>query len=69
MVHNPPRDFTASADNLNNSLFRILLDDCGAGSQAVVWLSAYDPPQKKVDAFGQRWQTLLSTVFPEKATS
>lgn len=65
LVYNPPKDFTASAENLNNSLFRVLLDDCGLGAQAVLWLSAYGPPQNEVDAYGQRWQTLLSTVFPE----
>jgi len=65
MVLNPPRDFTASAENLNNSLFRILLDDCGVGSQAVVWLSAYGPPQAEVDAFQDRWQSILRNLFPE----
>jgi uncharacterized protein YndB with AHSA1/START domain len=68
MVHNPPRDFTASAENLNNSLFRILLDDCGVGPQAVVWLSAYGPQQSEVDAFQNRWQSLLRTIFPQDTT-
>lgn len=62
----PPRDFSAGVKNLNNALFRIHFEEIHGRRQIWVWLSAYGLPQKEVDAFGERWQTVVETLFPEK---
>ncbi len=62
---NPPKDFSGTVENLNHSFFRVLLDKC-RGPEAWVWLATYGVPQTDVDAFQQRWQTLLVSLFPEK---
>ncbi|HKZ51895.1 MAG TPA: hypothetical protein VJ085_01300 [Candidatus Acidoferrales bacterium] len=62
----PPQDFSGTVETLNNALFRVHLEELLGIRQVWVWLAAYGQPQKEVDAFRDRWQNLLGTLFPEK---
>jgi uncharacterized protein YndB with AHSA1/START domain len=62
----PPQDFSGTVETLNNALIRVHLEELLGVRHLWVWLAVYDLPQKEVDAFRDRWQTLLETLFPEK---
>ncbi|MFQ5695616.1 MAG: SRPBCC domain-containing protein [Terriglobia bacterium] len=61
----PPKDFSASVENLNNALFRVLLDKHRGIPEAIIWLSAYGLPPAEVQAFQARWTEHLRQLFPE----
>lgn len=60
----PPKDFCGTVESLNNALLRVHLEDCLGQPEAWLWLSTWGLPQAEVDAFRQRWQTLLDSLFP-----
>lgn len=59
----PPRNFVATAVNLNDALLRVRLEDLNGQKQAHLWLSAYGLPREDVRSFQERWQRDLERLF------
>jgi hypothetical protein len=64
-VLRPPRDFSATVENLNQALLRVHLEELLGVRQVWFWLSTYGLPQAEVDAFRGRWHGLLRSLFPQ----
>ena len=60
----PPWDFCATVENLNNAFLRVRLDQLFGRREANIWLSAYDLPQPQVDSLRDRWTALLQKLYP-----
>ncbi|NIR47874.1 SRPBCC domain-containing protein [candidate division KSB1 bacterium] len=61
---NPPMDFVATAENLNNALLRVWIEEYRGKRVANVWLSAYGLPEAEVAEFQARWTHVLQNLFP-----
>jgi uncharacterized protein YndB with AHSA1/START domain len=67
-LYNPPKDFSATVDNLNNALLRFRLDHSSRDRSCIeanLWLSAYGFAHENVAAFEERWNARLKKLFPE----
>ena len=65
-IINPPKDFCATVENLNNAFLRVRIDEAcmtAPNRQVNLWLSTYGLPAEQTDALQQRWQTMLDDVF------
>ena len=70
-IINPPNDFCATAENLNNSYLRMRIDDgcmTSPDPQVNLFLSAYGLPAEQTDGLPQRWQAMLDEVFATVAS-
>lgn len=59
----PPKDFTATVENLNNATMRIQTEDFFGKRDVTVTLSTYGLPQSQVESMRQRWTELLTKLF------
>lgn len=67
MNFEPPKGFSGTAENLNHSVFRLLVERLGGGTSAWVWLSTYGVPEAELRRFEERWAEALHKAFPEGA--
>ncbi|MEO1052960.1 MAG: SRPBCC domain-containing protein [Bacteroidota bacterium] len=63
LYHNPPWDFFATVDNLNNSLIRVKQEKLDGLREADIWLSAYGLPEEEVSKFKAYWELKLRSKF------
>jgi len=62
----PPRGFCLSVRHLNDALFWLTIEGGAGRHEAQIWLSTYNLPQAKVEAFERQWAGVLArTVAPE----
>ncbi len=70
-ITNPPNDFCATAENLNNAFLRVRIDEgcmTSPNAQVNLFLSTYGLPTEQTDGLGQRWQAMLDEVFATVAS-
>lgn len=66
LVYNPPRDFAATVENLNDALLRLGIEPSGHGSWEIwFWVAAYGRPASEMEALKARWTAQLQKLFPE----
>jgi len=58
----PPRGFCLSVQHLNDALFWLTIEGIAGEHEAQIWLSAYNLPQAKVEAFEKEWAGALERV-------
>lgn len=59
----PPRGFCVSVRNLNDALFWLTIEGMAGEHEAQIWLSAYNVPQAKIEAFEKDWAGVLERVL------
>jgi uncharacterized protein YndB with AHSA1/START domain len=59
----PPNDFSGTVENLNDAVFRAAVEKCGAGPEALFWLSSWDMSTEQVEEIGGRWKELLTALM------
>ena len=65
-IIDPPKDFCATVENLNNAFLRVRIDEgCMTAPHPEVnlWLSTYGLALEETDALQKRWQAMLDDVF------
>ena len=70
-IINPPNDFFATVENLNNAFLRMRIDDgcmTSPHSQVKLFLSTYGLPAERTDGLQQRWQAMLDEIFTAVAS-
>lgn len=65
MYLNPPQDLCGTIPQLNNAMFRLMLDRYAADADIVVWawIGAYDVPEQEIKAIEQEWQAKLDALI------
>ena len=58
----PPRGFCLSVRHLNDALFWLTIEGIAGEHEAQIWLSTYNLPQAKVEAFEQQWAGELARI-------
>jgi len=63
-IFDPPKQFTATAEDWNDALFRIYLVEHpgGGGLDVSIWLATYGVAAEKVKDFQERWTNLVRTL-------
>jgi hypothetical protein len=64
-THDPPRDFFATAHNLNDAYLRLSIESWAGQVEVNLFMSTYGLSSDKVDAIESRWNALLDALFPE----
>lgn len=64
IVWHPPREFAATVENMNNSLLRLAVENCGKGPEAWIFLETFGLPEAEVNGFRDRWAAQLQKLFP-----
>lgn len=64
-IYDPPRDFFATATNLNNAYLRLSVESWKDQVEVNLFMSTYGVPTEAVDAIESRWNALLDALFPE----
>lgn len=73
LIHfcNPPKDLSATVENLNNGFLRVAIDEAcmtQPAPQVSLFLSTYGLPTAETDALRKRWQGMLDEVFTPVAS-
>ena len=58
-----PRGFCISVRHLNDALFWLTIEGIAGQHEAQIWLSTYNLPQAKVEAFDRQWAGELARVL------
>ena len=69
-ILNPPMDFCASVQGMNDALLRLRIDDgcmTSPSPEVNVWLSTFDVPSSETDGLQQRWSAMLERLFAGSA--
>jgi hypothetical protein len=64
-----PRGFCISVRQLNDALFWLTIEGIAGQHDAQIWLSAYNLPGAKVEAFEREWGGVLSRLLGPEAKS
>jgi len=60
----PPRGFCISVRPLNDALLWLTIEGTPGQHEVQLWLSAYNLPQAKMEAFEKEWAAVLKRIFP-----
>jgi uncharacterized protein YndB with AHSA1/START domain len=63
LLNSPPREFTASVENLRDAYLRLQLEDYGDHREAGVWLAGYGIPDAEMRVYEARWTEVLKKVL------
>jgi len=63
-----PRGFCLSVRHLNDALFWLTIEGIAGHHEAQIWLSAYNVPHAKVEAFEKQWAGALARVLAPEAS-
>ncbi len=61
----PPKDFSATVENLNHAVMRLQLDELWGRRDVTLTLSTYGLPQSRVNSLRANWTRLFETLFAE----
>ena len=59
----PPRGFCVTVRQLNDALFWLTIEGIAGQLEAQIWLSTYNLPQAKVEAFEKEWAGMLKRAL------
>ncbi len=67
----PPRDFTATATNLNDAWMRVQMDDLPLFNKrdVTIWMSTYALPESRVRSLQQHFDEMLARLFAHPGES
>lgn len=63
----PPRGFCLSVRHLNDALLWLTIEGIAGEHDVQLWLSAYNLPQGKVEAFERQWAGVLDRILSPEA--
>jgi hypothetical protein len=63
----PPRGFCLSVRHLNDALLWLTIEGIPGEHDVQLWLSAYNLPEAKVEAFERQWAEVLAGIFGAEA--
>jgi uncharacterized protein YndB with AHSA1/START domain len=66
--HIPSKQFAGTVENMNNSLLRIVLDNCGT-NEAGIWLASWGAQPAANQVFEWRWVHTLQNVLSKGAVT
>jgi uncharacterized protein YndB with AHSA1/START domain len=69
LLYAPQQEFSATVENMGDSLLRVAVENCGSGPEAWIWLASWRLPEAEVSEFGARWQKRLAEHFSASATA
>jgi uncharacterized protein YndB with AHSA1/START domain len=65
----PPNEVSMTAENWNRGLLRLGIENCGAGPQALIWVSLWDVPEEQAAALRERFETALDQAVAAVSNS
>ena len=58
-----PTDFAGTVENMDDSLLRIMFEECFGHPEAQMWLATWGMPEAQVREIEKRWTDLLITLY------
>ena len=65
LYNGPGAHFGGTVDNMDRALFRAMIENCGDGLEAALWLSSWSMSEDQAADIPRRWTELLKSAVGE----